>query len=135
MTEMNVVPYIDVMLVLLVIFMVTAPVLFHGIEVNLPIADSKAVSAKAAEPIVMSIDAKGRYYLNIAPKPNRALNRAEVTKLLLNQRASLMATNGQQLLIKGDRNLAYQEVAKALVLLQDLGIGNVGLITKLEDAD
>ena len=130
---MNVVPYIDVMLVLLVIFMVTAPMLFHGVEVNLPIADSAAVQPKAQEPLILSIDAQGKYYLNTAPNPKQELSQVELSKLLLQERDSLQVTGGRQLLVKGDRVLPYQRLAKVLVLLQDLGIGNVGLITKLED--
>ena len=131
--DMNVVPYIDVMLVLLVIFMITAPVLFHGVEVNLPIAQSAPMPNGAQEPIILSIDAKGRYYLNVANDPKRALSKVELTKLLLLHRESLQEPGVRQLLIKGDRTLSYQVLAKTLVLLQDLGIGNTGLITELDD--
>src|ERR1700723_3490167 len=79
MGEINVVPYIDVMLVLLVIFMITTPLLSQGVNVDLPHASSKPLSAKQQEPIIVSIDATGLYYLNISPTPDQPIDATALT--------------------------------------------------------
>ena len=79
LAEINVVPYIDVMLVLLVIFMVTAPLLFQGVDVNLPTANAKPIESKSKEPIVLSIDAKGNYYLNILQNPEQVISAIDLS--------------------------------------------------------
>src|SRR6478672_8597369 len=73
MGEINVVPYIDVMLVLLVIFMVTAPLLTQGVKVDLPKAQAAAISPKEQEPVIVSVDAKGNFYLNIDAQPSQPI--------------------------------------------------------------
>jgi len=136
LAEINVVPYIDVMLVLLVIFMVTAPLLFQGVEVNLPTASAKPVAAKPQEPIILSVDASGNYYLNIDSNPTRPILANDLLNLVareLKKPNSQSVTEPRQVLIKGDRNINYGKVIQAMVLLQQAGAVNLGLITEPEN--
>ncbi len=126
-SNMNVVPYIDVMLVLLVIFMVTAPMLQQGVAVDLPKATAKPLPTQKNEPIVISVDARGAYYLNVAEKPSEPIDgRAMAIQVarLVQRDASL------RVLIKGDKQVPYGSVMQAMVLLQHAGVDNVGLITE-----
>ncbi len=134
MAEINVVPYIDVMLVLLVIFMITAPLLTQGVNVNLPQAASKTLNTKSEEPIIVSVNAKGEYFLNIATHPSNAINAAD----LINRVAAELEIAKQQhhqrmVLVKGDSDVSYGKVVQAMVLLQHAGAKSVGLITKPVD--
>lgn len=131
MAEINVVPYIDVMLVLLVIFMVTAPLLSQGVNVNLPQAKAQTIPPAEKEPIIVSVDAQGNYYLNIATNPNQPVNAATLTSQVS---AELQVAQQQgiqrQVLVKGDKNVDYGHVMQAMVLLQQAGAPSVGLITE-----
>lgn len=128
--EINVVPYIDVMLVLLVIFMITAPLLTQGVNVNLPTAQSKALSTAQKEPIIVSVDEKGQYYLNINRDPSSVvtpdflLNRV-TAQLKIDKKANVK----RQVLVKGDKSVGYGSVVRAMSLLQQAGAQNIGLIT------
>lgn len=131
MSEINVVPYIDVMLVLLVIFMITAPLLTEGVKVNLPQASAKTLDTKEQEPIVISVDQAGRYFINAATNTNTPIEAEELaqtvaSKLTEAKQAGLI----RQVLIKGDRDVNYGKVIAAMVLLQQAGVENVGLITE-----
>lgn len=135
LAEINVVPYIDVMLVLLVIFMVTAPLLFQGVNVNLPTANAKPVDAKPLEPIVVSIDSHGNYFLNIATHPTQAISAQD----LFNQAATTLKqtstrTPERQVLIKGDKNVDYGKIMRVMVLLQQAGARSIGLITQPDNS-
>ena len=123
--EINVVPYIDVMLVLLVIFMVTAPLLTQGIKVNLPKAQGKSLSVKE-QPIIVSVDAYGRYYLNTNRKPGKAISAQQ----LMSQVASLMQRKVRKIYVKGDQAVNYGKVMQAIALIKKAGGDQVGLITK-----
>ena len=129
--EINVVPYIDVMLVLLVIFMITAPLLTQGVNVNLPQAKAKAMSAKNKTPIVVSVSSRGQYFLNLAKNPLQPINpqqlMSQVSAYLL-----LAKEHHQQrpVYVKGDRAVNYGRVVQAMVMLQKAGAGDVGLITE-----
>lgn len=121
MAEINVVPYIDVMLVLLIIFMVTAPLLKQGVEVQLPEANARAVDSKDQENLVVTIDDKGKYFLD-----DRAITPAALTK----KAGAMLALRPQmQVLVRGDRKVAYGTVVEAMVLLQTAGAKSVGLLT------
>lgn len=135
LAEINVVPYIDVMLVLLIIFMVTAPLLFQGVDVNLPTASAKPIEAKQQEPIVLSIDARGNYYLNIASNPTAVISASELLQRVANElkRVPQHGGNPRQVLVKGDKAISYGKIIQAMVLLQRAGAANVGLVTKLDD--
>ena len=129
--EINVVPYIDVMLVLLVIFMITAPLLFQGVDVNLPNAPAKQVPQKPLEPIVVSIDAHGNYYLNIALQPTVPIAAEDLAKRVsLELSPKPGVTQTRQVLVKGDRSVDYGRIMQAMVLLQKAGAPTVGLLTQ-----
>src|SRR5687767_2102731 len=99
MAEINVVPYIDVMLVLLIIFMVTAPLLTQGIKVDLPRAGAQPIEPSKEEPLVLSIDPQGSLYLNESPTPNQAMEAEALTSLA---RVALQRDPDRQVLVKAD---------------------------------
>ena len=126
-SEINVVPYIDVMLVLLVIFMVTAPLLQQGVAVDLPQASANPIDAADQEPLVISVDSTGNYYLNVADKPNSPIASKD---LQLRVAAELKRNKARQVLVKGDLRVSYGQVMGAMVLLQKAGAPSVGLVTQ-----
>jgi len=128
--DINVVPYIDVMLVLLIIFMVTAPLLKQGVEVDLPDAPANPLDVNSPEPIVVSVDSKGTMFLNIAPEPEAEI----AADALVNQvKAALIRDPKRPVMVRGDANGPYQNVVSTLVLLQQANVGSVGLVTDPED--
>lgn len=133
MAEINVVPYIDVMLVLLVIFMITAPLLSEGINVDLPQAKAKVLNEQL-EPLVVSVDYQGRYYLNIASDPAQNLPLSSIADLVANSLQSAKAHNQKRaVVIKGDRETRYEQIVKVMAVLQQAGAENIGLMTKEPD--
>ena len=122
MSEINVVPYIDVMLVLLVIFMITAPLLTQGVKVELPQAAAKPVDTQDQETLVVTIDRKGRYYLD-----DRLVTPEQLRRKV---HGILRARPKTPVLIRGDRRTAYDHVVRAMTLLQAAGAPSVGLITE-----
>jgi len=129
-SEINVVPYIDVMLVLLIIFMVTAPLLQQGVDVDLPTAPANPLDADSPEPIVISVDKKGLMYLNIAIDPDASLAAVTLIKQL---KAALAREPKRPVLVRGDANGPYQHVVSTLVLLQQADVESVGLVTDPEE--
>ncbi|MGD8567512.1 MAG: protein TolR [Gammaproteobacteria bacterium] len=127
MAEINVVPYIDVMLVLLVIFMITAPLLTQGVSVDLPQASAEPLSKDADEPLIVSVDVQGNYYLNVGEKPDAAIDSEKMVTMVA---AVLRHKPGTPIMIKGDRNVQYEKVVNAMSLLQSAGAPSVGLITR-----
>ena len=125
--EINVVPYIDVMLVLLIIFMVTAPLLKQGVDVDLPQAPAKALDVNAPEPVVISVDRDGQYFLNISPTPDSALSGDDLVAQIS---AALAKQKNRPVMVRGDKNGKYQNVVSLLVLLQRAHIDSVGLVTE-----
>ena len=127
MAEINVVPYIDVMLVLLVIFMVAAPLLVQGIQIEVPKTHSGPLELDDDEPaLVVSIDADGNYFINVGAE-------AESVPLeLIADRASkiLTANPDIKVLVEGDENIAYGNVVRLMGILQTAGAVNIGLITE-----
>jgi len=130
MSEINVVPYIDVMLVLLIIFMVTAPLLQQGVDVDLPNAPANPLDADSPEPIVVSVDRQGEMYLNIAIDPDSSLAAVTLVKEI---KAALAREPKRPVLVRGDANGPYQHVVSTLVLLQQAEVGSVGLVTDPEE--
>jgi biopolymer transport protein TolR len=125
--EINVVPYIDVMLVLLVIFMATAPLLMQGVEVDLPKADSSPVSDSDAEPLIVSIDAQARLYLNLGASDDQALSMETVKQRV----ATVLKRNPEKaVMVWGDSAVPYGEVVVLMSELQDAGAPSVGLVTE-----
>jgi len=126
MAEINVVPYIDVMLVLLVIFMVTAPLLTPGVKVDLPQAAASAVDNPDRETLVVTVDRKGKLFLDEREIGSEALQ-AKVA-------AILRVRPQTPVLIRGDRQAAYNDVVQTMVLLQAAGAPSVGLVTQSPDS-
>jgi len=127
MAEMNVVPYIDVMLVLLVIFMVTAPLLSQGVRVDLPQASSKPIPESERQPVVVTVDAGGRFTLN---QGDNAMEPITSERLVARVAAYLQRNPSAQVLVRGDRAASYGDVVGAMVLLQKAGAPGVGLVTE-----
>ena len=125
MGEINVVPYIDVMLVLLIIFMVTAPMLSQGIKVDLPRAGAEPIEPDDLEALVLSIDRDGAFYLNLGD-PDRSLEDARVLELAS---TALRREPERPVLVKADRTVAYGRVVEGMVLLQRAGAEKVGFAT------
>ena len=125
--EINVVPYIDVMLVLLVIFMATAPLLMQGVEVDLPKADSSPVSDSDAEPLIVSIDAQSRLYLNLGASDDQALSMETVKQRV----ATVLKRNPEKaVMVWGDAAVPYGEVVVLMSELHEAGAPSVGLVTE-----
>ncbi|NVK41656.1 MAG: protein TolR [Oceanospirillaceae bacterium] len=126
-SEINVVPYIDVMMVLLVIFMVTAPMLTQGVDVELPKASADPVDTEDSEPMIVTVDAEGRYYINIGGDEQAPVEAEEVGERV----QKVLAANPEKLLlVKGDKRVDYDKVVRLMVLLQQAGAPSVGLVTE-----
>jgi biopolymer transport protein TolR len=127
MSEINVVPYIDVMLVLLVIFMITAPLLTAGVAVELPQAEAEPMAGEADEPLVVTVTVNGDYYLNVGDKPDEPIDH----QLLVTKVAAVLRHRPKTpIMVRGDTNVEYGKVVVAMALLQKAGAPSVGLITK-----
>lgn len=127
MSEINVVPYIDVMLVLLVIFMITAPLLTQGVAVELPQADSEAMTGDTDEPLVVTVTKEGDYYLNVGDKVDDPIDH----QLLVTKVAAVLRHKPKTpIYVRGDTNVEYGKVVVAMSLLQKAGAPSVGLITE-----
>ena len=126
MSEINVVPYIDVMLVLLIIFMITAPLLTQGIKVDLPKAGAEPLPSEDNKPLILSVDARGNLYLNIGKDEESPLGEEEVIRrvgIVLSQQPKT------PVLVKADQSVPYGRVVSGMVLLQQAGAEKVGFIT------
>ncbi len=121
MAEINVTPLVDVMLVLLIIFMVTAPMMTKGLDVRLPEVTSKALPQKR-RPVTITMDAKGRLYLD----------RVRVDLVLLQARLAQVARGKTQVLLRADREVPYGEVAKVMAVIRKAGVEDLGLVTWAE---
>jgi biopolymer transport protein TolR len=131
--EINVVPYIDVMLVLLIIFMITAPMLTQGIKVDLPKAGAEPLPEdlmRQHQPLILSVDAAGQYYLNIGSNEEAPIDEDAVI-----ERVSAVLGREPQtpVLVKADTNVPYGRVVTGMVLLQEAGAEKVGFITDPAD--
>jgi biopolymer transport protein TolR len=126
MGEINVVPYIDVMLVLLIIFMITAPLLTQGIKVDLPKGAAEPLPPLNQEPLVLSIDARGRLYLNLGATPRQPIDDQTV---LVRATAALRRSPERAVLVNGDQAVNYGRVVQAMVILQQAGAHKVGFQT------
>ncbi|MDE0443731.1 MAG: protein TolR [Gammaproteobacteria bacterium] len=129
MSEINVVPYIDVMLVLLVIFMVTAPLTTQGVEVDLPSADSAPLSNEE-DPLVVTVNANGEIFVNTGmPRPGAEGTRATIFSLLDQAEKILEVRPDLPVYVRGDKGVPYGEVVRVMSVLQRAGAGSIGLIT------
>jgi biopolymer transport protein TolR len=131
MAEINVVPYIDVMLVLLIIFMVTAPLLTQGIKVELPKAGAEPLDPnEGKDPLILSVDADGNFYLNVGDDEESPVEPDQIVKLA----AVVLSRNPETpVLVKADFRVAYGAVVSAMVLLQEAGAEKVGFLTDPAD--
>ena len=127
LAEINVVPYIDVMLVLLVIFMVTAPMLMQGVEVDLPDAAAAPVDNQDAEPLIVSINGQGQLFLNLGVNEKKSLALATIQQRV---GAVLRRTPDKPVLIWGDKTVPYGQVVVVMTALQAAGAPSVGLVTE-----
>ncbi|MGY0558076.1 MULTISPECIES: protein TolR [unclassified Lysobacter] len=124
-SEINVVPYIDVMLVLLIIFMVTAPLMNLGVDIELPKSDAKTISQNQ-EPVIVSVDANGNYFLTLQGAEQEALGAEELSAKV----AAFVRNNpGVPVYVAGDRAANYEVVLQAMVLLQNADVPRVGLMS------
>ena len=127
MSEINVVPYIDVMLVLLIIFMITAPLLSQGVKIDLPQVPSEPLPATDNDPVIVSVDAAGNFFINYGEDPDQPVS----PEVLVNRVGALVKYRPKlPVLVKGDAGVNYGRVVQAMALLQGAGVKGIGLITE-----
>lgn len=127
MSEINVVPYIDVMLVLLIIFMVTAPLLTQGVKVELPKAGAEPIpDLPDHPPLVLSVDAEGNLYINVGDDEDLPASSKDI---VARTAAVLRNRPDTPILVKADRAVPYGNVVGAMVLLQQAGAEDIGFVT------
>ena len=127
MSEINVVPYIDVMLVLLIIFMITAPLLSQGVKIDLPQVPSEALPASDNDPVIISVDAAGNFFINYGENQDQPVS----PDVLVNRVGALIKYRPKlPILVKGDVSVNYGRVVQAMALLQGAGVKGIGLITE-----
>ena len=125
--EINVVPYVDVSLVLLLVFMITAPLIEQGVEVELPKALANQISTVNEEPIVITVDKSGLYYINLADEPDQPISTAEMLAFV----SAVRRVNPKlPVFIRGAQDSAYGNVVNVFVILQQARVENVGLMTQ-----
>lgn len=124
--EINVVPYIDVMLVLLIIFMITAPLVTQGVKVDLPKADAQPLAKDTKPPLVASVKADGTYYLTVGDSKEESLTLEEVMTLVA---AHLNVEPQTPIMVNGDANVPYKSIIDLMVVLNKAGAESVGLMT------
>jgi len=133
MGEINVVPYIDVMLVLLIIFMVTAPLLTQGVKVDLPKAGAEPLPEELLrdhQPLVLSIDRKGQFYISIGANSDQPVDQSVIKERVA---AVLRREPKTPVLVKADGGVAYRRVVEGMVLLQEAGAAQIGFVTDPRD--
>ena len=127
LSEINVVPYIDVMLVLLVVFMVAAPLMVQGVLVNLPETTSELLPRERSDPLIVSIKEDGVFFLEMESTKNEPLN----SQMLSEKVSKILSSNPSlQVVVRGDGEVKYQKVMELMSILQSSGAENVGLITQ-----
>jgi biopolymer transport protein TolR len=127
MADINVVPYIDVMLVLLIIFMITAPLITQGVKIELPDAPSQVIPPSEQEPVIVSVDQNGDYYIDIGENPQAVIG----TDVLIERVEKLLKQKPEtEFLVRGDENVSYGKVVELMTSLQLAGVGSVGLVTE-----
>ncbi len=130
MAEINVVPYIDVTLVLLIIFMITTPLLQTGVDVDLPQADSETIEQDKEPPIIISIDADGNYSIDLDGEGLEAIEKEALTALI---KAAVNKKPGKKVYIGGDEKVNYGAVITVMTALQEADVPSVGLMTRPYD--
>ena len=131
--EINVVPYIDVMLVLLIIFMITTPLLEQGVEVDLPQARGQQVEQDKQTPITVTVDRDGNLYFDAKNYRSEKGKPEDPARLITLTRVALEMSPQAPVVVRGDKDVPYQAVIEAMSLLQQAGAPKVGLVTKVAD--
>ncbi len=127
MGEINVVPFIDVMLVLLVVFMITAPMLTQGVQVELPQVTSQPIESQDDnDPIIISVDRDGGYFITLG-EDSTSVSLDEMSQRVV---AILQQRPGTPVMVRGDRNVAYGDIVVLMSTLQGAGVANVGLLSE-----
>lgn len=126
MGEINVVPYIDVMLVLLIIFMITAPLIQQGVEIDLPQANAETLPDEADDPLIVTVDKQGHYFLDVGGDTNKPI---AADDMQLKVAAVLRNKPKTPVMIRGDKDVPYGDVVHAMTLLQGAGVPSIGLMT------
>lgn len=131
-SEINVVPYIDVMLVLLVIFMITAPLLSQGILIDLPDVPADPLTDALDDPLVLSVDREGQFYLNLGGDAQTPLDEQTV----LDRAAAIMRRRAETpIYVRGDEGAAHGRVMRGFALLKQAGAGQVMLVTDVPQSE
>lgn len=130
-SEINVVPYIDVMLVLLIIFMVTAPLVTQGVKVDLPKASAEPLEDDTKPPLVASVDAQGQYFINVGDSQDKPMSAVDLATLVA---AHLQLEPETPVVVKGDGSVPYNNIVQLMVLLQRAGVPAVGLMTEAPES-
>lgn len=126
MAEINVVPYIDVTFVLLMIFMITAPLVQSGVDVDLPQADAQAVDLEDKPPVIVSIKKDGAFYLDVGDRQDDPVDEDELYVRV----AGVFKNNPKtQIYVRGDHTVDYGKIVKVMVALKAAGAPKVGLMT------
>ena len=131
--EINVVPYIDVMLVLLIIFMITTPLLEQGVEVDLPQAKGQAAQQEQQTPITVTVDRDGKLYFDAKDYRSEKDKPEDAARIVILTKAALERAPRAPVLVRGDKDVPYQAVIEAMSLLKEAGAPKVGLVTKVAD--
>lgn len=127
MAEINVVPFIDVMLVLLVIFMITAPMLTQGVQVDLPQVTSEPIESQdESDPIIISVDQGGGYFITLG-EDSTAVSLEQMAERVT---AILQRRPETPVMVRGDRNVPYGQIVVLMSTLQRSGVANVGLLSE-----
>jgi len=126
MAEINVVPYIDVMLVLLIIFMITAPLIQQGVQVDLPQANAEVLPDEADDPLIVTVDKQGQYFLDVGENTDEPISTEDMQ---IKVAAVLRNKPKTPVMIRGDKNVPYGDVINAMTSLQAAGVPSIGLMT------
>lgn len=127
MAEINVVPYIDVMLVLLIIFMITAPLLTQGVKVDLPKVSSSPLPPNDKEPVIINLDKKGYIYINYGENKEKPISKETLVNRVV---ALLQHQPNIPVLVGADKNVYYSKVVEVMALLQEAKVSSIGMITE-----
>ena len=131
-SDINVVPYIDVMLVLLVVFMVSAPLMVQGISLNLPEVTNAPLPREQEDPLIISVDLEGSFYLELESSKNIPLDLNELAEKV----RKIFKTNPSlQVVVRGDGGVEYKKIIDLMSVLQSSGAENVGLLTSPKKID
>jgi biopolymer transport protein TolR len=135
--QINIVPYIDVMLVLLVIFMMTTPIIEQGIDVDLPAAEAKIVDFTEQQPTIITINRAGEYFINSMADESIDVSSGEhlpLSRIAARVQARLQVFPQMKVFVRGDREVAYGSVIVLMSFLQKNGVDKVGIVTESPDA-